>query len=211
MHILAPYPAIVDPLAKVGISTFSEEELDQVVKYGDRLIQEQAIKANVGFGPASENRPEIRVSDIAWFPMHTPETAWIYERAGFNAQEANSFFWQFDITGFADMLQYVVYRADDPAGRGHYDFHMDMGDGYGKAQRKLSFSLMLSNQGEDYEGGDFMLYNGGERPATALNEGKPLRRGQLVVFPAWAQHAVRPVTRGERRVLVGWLCGPKFR
>lgn len=210
IYPLAPYPAIVDPIAKVGISTFTEEELDGIVKLGDALVLEQGIKANVGFGPASANKPELRVSDLGWLPV-TAETAWIYERAGFNAQEANSLFWQFDIAGYSDRLQYALYRSDDAAGQGHYDFHMDMGDGYGNMQRKLSFSLMLSNQGEDYDGGEFVIYNGVERHVRDLNNGQPLRRGQMIVFPSWVQHAVKPVTRGERRVLVGWLGGKKFR
>ena len=35
-----------------------------------------------------------------------------------------------------------------------------------------------------------------------------LSRGEIVIFPSWMLHKVTPVTKGKRRVIVGWGKGP---
>ena len=63
--------------------------------------------------------------------------------------------------------------------------------------RKISFSLGLSNSNE-YEGGDLVI-------KTSFKENHyKLDRGDIIVFPSWVLHKVTSVTKGKRRVVVGW-------
>ena len=42
------------------------------------------------------------------------------------------------------------------------------------------------------------------------NKGKILEEGSIIVFPAFMEHRVTPVTRGTRYSLVTWFVGPPF-
>ena len=35
-----------------------------------------------------------------------------------------------------------------------------------------------------------------------------LDKGEIVIFPSWMLHKVTPVTKGKRKVIVGWGIGP---
>ena len=36
------------------------------------------------------------------------------------------------------------------------------------------------------------------------------KKGTLIVFPSFTWHRVNPITKGHRKVLVGWLLGKPF-
>lgn len=199
----APYPAITDPILKATDSGLSKAQLDRLVGYGDVCVRLQNEQSRVGFGAQSRYVPELRNASVAWLGSGLSETQWVYQWAEQAIQNANSLFWQYDLWGLNDLLHYIIYRGDD---KGHFTWHMDMGDNYNRPQRKLSFVLTLSQQGEDYDGGEFQIFNGGRMNVKAARE-----RGTLLVFPSWVQHSVSPVTDGERRSLVGWVSGMKFR
>ena len=93
-------------------------------------------------------------------------------------------------------FQFTEYGPDQ-----HYAaHHQDCGFFGTERQRKLSFSLMLSDP-ENYEGGDFNIGS------------KVLRLplGTMIVFPSIIPHSVATVTEGMRRSLVGWYEGPAWR
>ena len=66
--------------------------------------------------------------------------------------------------------------------------------------RKLSVSVQLSDE-DSYDGGDLLLYFGGEKYIT------PKSKGSVIVFDSRMTHEVTPVTRGERYSLVKWFHG----
>lgn len=104
--------------------------------------------------------------------------------------------WNYDIT---DMFpfQYSVYHEND-----HYDWHVDTGSAYLKQkERKISFSLILN---DNYEGGELEFKNSDENISLDLN------KGDMVTFPSFLEHRVKPVLNGTRISLVGWMLGPKF-
>ena len=92
-------------------------------------------------------------------------------------------------------LQYTEY---DSKKEGHYDWHIDIGEGE-YAGRKLSVVLLLN---DDYEGGELEIWEKGFVP-----KGK----GNLFVFPSYLLHRVTPVTEGIRKSLVLWTSGPTFK
>lgn len=173
-------------------NNFSIDEINQIRTLGDKLASQDAV---VGVG---ELAPEIRHSRVGWMPL-TNETQWIYDRLAWIARRLNGQYFQFDVEGFGEDLQYTVYGADN----GHYGWHVDMGR-MSEIPRKLSMVLLLSDP-DEYEGGDLQMRTGPE-PVTLDR-----RQGMVHAFPSYVLHQVTPVTRGTRRSLVVWLCGPQFR
>ena len=67
---------------------------------------------------------------------------------------------------------------------------------------KLSVVILLSN---DFEGGEFELIT--REIPTELD----MKKGKLFLFPSFILHRVKPVTKGERNSLVGWVSGSNFK
>ncbi|HMV67251.1 MAG TPA: 2OG-Fe(II) oxygenase [Myxococcota bacterium] len=105
-----------------------------------------------------------------------------------------------------ESLQFGAYRSGD----GH-DWHMDTLS-HGDHVRKLTVMVQL-DEGDAYDGGDLELLRFGvARPEPLDLPREALRaRGTTLVFPSYLLHRVSPVTRGERRTLVAWFVGPRFR
>ena len=114
--------------------------------------------------------------------------------------EANDKFFQFDLWGMTEGLQFTEYSAPD----GQYDYHTD--SMYNSNIRKLSASIQLSNP-NDYEGGDLRLYNQNETiDADAIRQ-----QGTVVMFPSFIEHQAEKVTKGKRYSLAAWWDGPCWR
>jgi PKHD-type hydroxylase len=113
--------------------------------------------------------------------------------------------WNFNIKEF-EPLQYTVYEIND-----HYDWHIDnhkkpYPNGY---IRKISFTLCLN---ESYEGGEFEISNPNPKPDKHINIkfNDKFTLGTVISFPSFVWHKVNNVTKGTRKVLVGWAVGPSF-
>jgi PKHD-type hydroxylase len=190
---LPPTPSPEDEMSMaLWGSAFSPAELDAIVAMGDKLMRRTA---GVGGG---EIVPATRRSSVAWIPMDH-ETAWILDRLSLLARRLNGRHWNFDLWGFVEQPQYTIYEGGDD---GHYGWHVDR-SAESPAPRKLSISVQLSDP-DDYDGGDFEVLDGQTKIA-------PRTRGTLIAFPSFTLHRVTPVTRGIRRSLVLWICGPRFR
>ena len=102
-------------------------------------------------------------------------------------------------------IQYGEYNEEQ-----YYDWHLDQhktvyGDG---RVRKCSFSVFLN---DDYEGGEFDLELGGPNVKDRLQTFSKLPKNQMIFFQSEFWHRVRPVTKGVRKSLVGWVLGPKYK
>ena len=71
--------------------------------------------------------------------------------------------------------------------------------------RKLSFVLQLSHH-DDYEGGNLQLLDEARNNYIA-----PRHRGTMILFDSRTPHRVQKVISGERRSLVGWVIGPRWK
>jgi len=109
--------------------------------------------------------------------------------------EVNQRIYNFRLVGIEHPVQLLSYRGESADG---YIHHMDIGPV--TSMRKLSFSLLLSDP-DAFEGGDLSFF--GPLPLARV-------QGTLTIFPSFLQHAVLPVTRGERHVIVGFAIGPAF-
>lgn len=71
--------------------------------------------------------------------------------------------------------------------------------------RKLSFSLQLSDI-DDYEGGQLQFLSDDGKTYFA-----PKKKGTLIIFDSRVKHRVLKVTKGQRKSLVGWVVGPRWK
>jgi PKHD-type hydroxylase len=172
--------------------SFDPDERRRIVEMGEALAREPGTVG--GDGPGVDEA--WRISELSWIPW-SPESDWIYQRLADVAQELNERYWQAELAGFAEDLQFTRY---DGARQGHYDWHQDVGAGR-LSIRKLSLVTLLC---DGFEGGALEL-------AADRGGPVPLEPGMTVVFPAYELHRVRPVTAGLRRSLVSWVSGPSWR
>jgi len=169
---------------------FTPEELDTIISIGESI---ELVKAST-YGEQSDKNRNSFVTFL--FPNET--TNWIFARLAGAINEMNQQFFQFDLTGMEQGLQFTKYTAPGE----HYDWHVDKG--HMTPSRKLSLSVQLSDP-RDYKGGEFeMLF--GRKPQKIGRE-----RGMTVFFPSYTLHRVRPVTKGTRYSLVAWISGPPFK
>ena len=121
---------------------------------------------------------------------------------------ANESFFHYDLNYFGDGIQVTIYKEGD-----FFDWHTDGFPRYANDERKLSISLLLT---DDYEGGELefdfkrsaLQKNGQKNPSRFSFKPKA---GTAIIFPAWLPHRVKPVTSGERICLVAWQYGPVFK
>jgi PKHD-type hydroxylase len=114
----------------------------------------------------------------------------------------NGQFFQFDLYGFNEDMQYTVYDGEQ---QGHYTWHLDdSGKNTQRGPRKLSLVIQLSDP-SDYEGGELQLQTGPD--PTIVDKAK----GLVAAFPSYTLHRATPVTKGIRKTLVVWITGPAFR
>jgi|DEB0MinimDraft_10_1074344.scaffolds.fasta_scaffold73863_2 PKHD-type hydroxylase len=169
---------------------FTPEELDTIISIGESI---ELVKAST-YGEQSDKNRNSFVTFL--FPNET--TNWIFARLAGAINEMNQQFFQFDLTGMEQGLQFTKYTAPGE----HYDWHVDKG--HMTPSRKLSLSVQLSDP-KDYKGGEFeMMF--GRKPQKIGRE-----RGMTVFFPSYTLHRVRPVTKGTRYSLVAWISGPPFK
>ena len=71
--------------------------------------------------------------------------------------------------------------------------------------RKLSFSLQLSDP-NTYTGGHLQLLPPNDQLTTAN-----LDLGSLIIFDSRTKHRVTKIKSGQRKSLVGWIIGPRWK
>lgn len=169
---------------------FTAEELDAIVQLGKTV---ELQKATTFGGQDDRNR-----NSFVSFFFPNEYTNWIFHRLATAINDINKQFFQFDLTGMEQGLQFTRYTAPGE----HYDWHIDKG--YGTASRKLSLSVQLTDP-DEYKGGELELMFG--RKAQKV----PRQRGLVSFFPSYVLHRVRPVTQGTRHSLVAWISGPSFK
>jgi PKHD-type hydroxylase len=122
------------------------------------------------------------------------------------AQQANdNMGWGYDCTD-VESLQFGAYTPGD-----HHDWHMDS-LANGEHVRKLTVIIQLDHS-EAYEGGDLEMLRFGvpEPDALQLPLDTMRSRGTVLVFPSYLLHRVAEIHSGQRRTLVAWMRGPRFR
>lgn len=172
---------------------FSDEELVWI----SNLQNLYPLVGATVIGSESETNP-IRKSSIKWI-HHDEYSAWLYDKMVDLAIKANNELWDFNLHSVLDSIQYTEYYNDG----GHYDWHVDVGPG-SINHRKISITVQLSDP-EEYEGGDFELWTGGEFKTL------PKSKGDVIIFPSFLMHRITPITKGTRKSLVLWIGGGSYK
>ena len=185
-----PGPTLIyDPF----VGAFTDEELDSLVRYCDSLILSKASLNS----PSAAYDDNIRNTQVAAIGREDA-TIWFYKRLVTICRQLNERSFQFDLTGFSEEAQYMVYHASEGS---HFDWHFDTGP---LPPRKVSLTIQLSDPAQ-YEGGE-LQFSIGTKIVSA-----PKNRGVVIGFPSYMIHRVTPVTAGTRKAIVTWITGPKFR
>ena len=184
---------------------FTESELINIIAMGEALEPQQAKTYDNG------QARKYRDSHVSWIE-NNKETEWLYRKLILGMTAVNrSAGWCFDHS-VMEKLQYTRYNENQ-----HYNWHSDQ-----KAEpyvndkempelngliRKISFSVLLNDA---YEGGEFEFEYGLPGSDNRVKTISP-EKGLTIFFPSFMMHRVKPVISGERRSLVGWVCGKPFR
>ena len=186
-------------------NAFNEDEMQRLEKYLNTLKLERGF--TIAENQKKNIKKTIRKSKVNFIKVN-PETVWIFERINFVISNLNNNFFNFDLNGY-NSLQYTVYNASE---KGEYGFHMDtfIGNDVPKDMyetRKLSLTFLLNEPNVDFKGGEFQINPGDEKKALSIN----MKKGDMILFPSFMIHRVKPVTKGVRKSIVAWVTGPKWR
>ena len=175
---------------------FTNEEIGFINK---KAPKSDTYLGKIGSNDNQRQELEYRNSTISHLESSDEGNNWIFERITRSIVDINNHFWKFDLNRI-ETLQYSVYNKGQ-----FYKRHIDaLYHTPGKASRKLSFSLQLSDS-DEYEGGDLLIHIGAKPMETTR------KKGTIVFFPSYALHEVSEVTKGTRLALVGWVTGPAFK
>jgi PKHD-type hydroxylase len=183
-------------------NAFSQDELFNIQNICEKEEFNKAITVGKG-----EDCEDHRRSKVKFFDRNE-DNFWIFDRFNNVIDSINNRFYNFDLYGYKN-FQYTIY---DSCEKGEYDWHKDtiLGDNLGgmdnEGTRKLSAVMLLSEPQIDFSGGEFQLNLGMEKdPVTPT-----LNKGDIIVFPSFLIHRVKPVHLGIRKSIVIWVEGPKF-
>ena len=176
----------------VGKNMFNEKLLFDIDEYASH----QQLESGGSYASTldGEKQPmKTRSTMIHWMTNEKYKNSLlpIYQQISYIVRKINDSMWGYSYTGY-EPFQYSEYKIGD-----HFDWHIDQNQFTGTEIRKISFSLGLSNKNE-YEGGDLIIKSSDQENNYKLD------RGDIVVFPSWMLHKVTPITKGKRRVVVGW-------
>lgn len=172
-------------------NVFTNAEIQKIKQIASNLeVSSPAV------GKRGEDK-SVRRCQIKWFRPEK-DTVWVYQRLVDVIQRVNSQYFNFNLYGI-QTLQYTVYDSKDKEFYGpHKDSFIEPAD---NLARKLTFSIQLSDPSE-YEGGDLVI----DIFDNPQNGSKVF--GDTVFFLSDSVHEAKPVTKGVRHVLVGWVVGP---
>ena len=195
----------------------SNEEIDKIIKYTTQINPESSkVGSNIQKetkkpftpdyhikNPNIGDVPRIRQSIIKWILLN-PDTNWLYKKLISQIHKVNQENFDY-ILKFVENLQFTEYTECQ---QGFYLKHDDCGDNTRLENfvdiRKLSFSIQLSDP-EDYDGGELIIYNANKEFIA------PKTKGTIIFFESTILHEVKPVKKGSRHALVGWVQGPNLR
>lgn len=176
-------------------SVFTEEECEKIKRIC--LSKNKETASVISNDMTNILNHEIRKNSVVWI-NEDKDLHWMYSRLANVAMNLNNQFFNFDLFGFCENIQFTEYTAPDE----FYGEHMDKV--LNGVSRKLSLVVQLTNP-EEYEGGDLVFNIGGE-PKTVQKT-----QGTVFAFPSYIMHQVKPVTKGIRHSLVAWIAGPNFK
>ena len=181
-----------DILPNHGVTGLSVSQ-DEIDLFLDYLVEAKGIVAKVNDQGEEIQKKEIRDATIYYIDEKQTRLYQILNKIAFSANK----YFKYDINGI-EKAQIIHYKAPSNG----YEYHIDIGPDGTAAHRKISMSLLLN---EEYEGGEICFRSSEKESCT-----RP-KMGEVVLFSSFLSHKVKPVTTGDRYVVVAWFTGPPFR
>ena len=181
----------------ISLELFSNEECDDILSKWENMSSTIREK----FGPYDDlvEYDEIdRKCDIKWVHYYFKDWEWVFDRITSIAKEVNDCHYKFELSDpiTLESLQFTRYNTG-----GFYKWHTDWKGGTVYDNRKISFTIELSDP-ETYEGGGLMLSG---------NKKAPTQRGLIHFFPSFVRHKADNIIKGTRFSMVGWIPGYYFK
>jgi predicted 2-oxoglutarate/Fe(II)-dependent dioxygenase YbiX len=177
---------------------FTEAECDEIIALTKKVYGTPAsVGGNLENSAVNKQIRSATIYDV----INDMDNRWIYEKVVKAVAIANKTHFDFEISGITHNLQLIEYDIKDEHNPGHYNWHVDAGNG-DVAVRKISYVAQISDP-RDYEGCELVVNNFGHE-ITATKE-----RGSIHMFPSYMVHKVTPITRGKRFSLVIWVHGSR--
>ena len=138
-------------------------------------------------------------SKVSFFNPHIDkEMHFVYSRLAAYIKGLNDRYFNFDISGLGESIQFTKYESPT----GFAEKHIDKM--YCGVIRKLSVVVQLSDP-ETYEGGE-LGFSVNNKPNFISRE-----QGKLIVFPSYIVQEITPVTKGTKYNLNAWVTGNPFK
>lgn len=178
---------------------FTKEECESIINIAKYSYSHKGLIG--GSEDTAKMDYNVRTADI--YPIPNDDTnQWIYKKVSNAVQIANILYFDYDIevSSINNLIQLIHYKYD-PENPGHYDWHVDCGEG-DPSTRKISFVAQLSSP-DDYEGCELIVDNHGFKIQASKDQ------GSINMFPSYQTHKVNHITSGERFALVVWIHGQR--
>lgn len=174
----------------IGIDdVFSKEELDTLVE------GLKSVETNEALLEDQQANHEIRKSNVTI--LNDEEWSWVYSKMANVVHHVNANNYHKTLYGI-EPLQITEYEVG-----GFYSNHVDRLEEFTPMDRKLSFSIQMTDESE-YTGGELYIFNGADKYMASK------KLGSVTFFESGFLHRVTPVQSGKRRSLVGWCVGPNL-
>ena len=167
---------------------FTERLCEKIISFHSNWAEDN------GYIDVKKNDTNIRDCKIYKpLPIENTNTSWIENEIIKNIFIVNNNIYNFNLSGD---FQFHLLRYDLG---GHYKTHIDIGNQGISSTRKISFTLLLN---DSFEGGNLNFVGHNE-------ENLDLNIGDMVIFPSYLPHKIKPITSGVRWAFVGWALGEK--
>jgi PKHD-type hydroxylase len=179
---LAISPVIAD-------TAFDNNDCERALKAAE-IIPSRVVTMDV-------DKEKLYIFNSTFIP-YNDETAWLYGKVYDLAISANEEVYKFNPL---DMVEHIVYM-DYYVGC-FLDWHLDLGQEAPHAGRKLTMIINL-NDSDDYRGGDLQIMSSDIVEVTRS-------KGSCIFYPSYLKSKIRPVTKGNKKILVAWFGGTNFK
>tara|TARA_B000000477_G_C6089492_1_gene226977 strand:- start:1248 stop:1811 length:564 start_codon:yes stop_codon:yes gene_type:complete len=172
---------------------------DQIKKIHSLMEKRKPIEGGLSSGQNNAYR-NVQVKSFA---ADDNDLSFVSEIISDFGQTVNEKYYNFDVKGFAESIQYLFYKKG-----GLYNSHMDLNWSDLNTHipnRKLTIITQLSDT-KDYSGGDIKIEVDNVDDFVI-----PRQKGDMICFPAFLMHKVYPILGGTRYSLVSWLSGDSWK
>jgi hypothetical protein len=184
----------------------SSTQCQEIIDYGNAEDIGWAGVYNSRGSEADELVSDVDLGHRCVLSCALPEEGfeWLYTKLAAEAQLINKLFYDFDIRGAYEDIQWLKYENFKHKGPGKFDWHTDTA-GEGIRNRKISMIIQLSKP-DEYDGGELQFAENAQFMGCDEKA-----QGSLITFASNRCHRITPLVRGTRYSLVLWITGPPFR